>query len=420
MTSSRSPQAALLLVLGAALVVLGEVPRIVEADNLAWLVPVDAVVRSSTLGGTIVLACVGFTASRELLEARADGRVAAVAALVGIVLPVAAVQVLVLAASSVARAVDSLATGAPITGDAWLNVLTFRWNTWVTDHIMTVPAELLGLALLSIVVQLLALLAAVIAVLPRRWSDVVLGMGALMAALVVIVLRWQALDFQDPYVLTLDTFARSDAFFLGVAAACAVRLGRHSGPAWSSAAWCALVGVVLATSFVSTEQHIALQLPLGALLACIALLDDGSEPGDWLLEPLIRSREVDLVAAVWVPLVASATPAAAIIGRRTEMNWVLRVVVLAVVLAVVVRIARVVLAHVRLPARTMRLGHVGTLVRSIVADADARIQDQETPRRRPAETTNAEVDQMEKDPDAGPGRGPASGPAAGEPPRRSS
>lgn len=382
MTALRSPQAALLLVLGAALVVLGEVPRIVEPDALAWLVPADAVVRSSTLGGTIVLACVGFTASRELLDARGEGRAAAVVALVGIVLPVAAVQVLVLAASSVARAMDPMVTGAPITSGAWLDVMTFRWNGWVTEHIMSVPTELLGLALLSIVVQLLALLAAVVVVLPRRWSDVVLGVSALMAALVVIVLRWQALDFQDPYVLTLDTFARSDAFFLGVAAACATRLGRRSGPAWSSAAGCLLVGVVLATSFVSTEQHIAVQLPLGALLACTALLDDGSEAEGWLLDPLTRSREVDLVAAVWVPLVAAATPAAALIGRRTEMNWVLRVVVLAVVLAVVVRAARVVMAHVRLPASTVRWGDVGTVVRSIVADADARVRDEERRGRR--------------------------------------
>ena len=68
------------------------------------------------------------------------------------------------------------------------------------------------------------------------------------------------LGLQDPYVLPLDTFARSDAFFLGVAAACAG--SRVAGPAPPGRRRAgAPSGVVLASSFVSTDQHLAAQLP---------------------------------------------------------------------------------------------------------------------------------------------------------------
>ena len=256
MRAASTPVARLLLVVGAALVALGEVPRLVEPDRLAWTVPLDAVFHSSAVGGTLVLTGLAFVATTILLAAREAGRTAPAFRLATILAPLWVLQVVVLATVMIARALDTLAPPSNLTAEMWTAVLTFRWNFWITDHMLAIPGELLGLALLSIAAQLVALLAVVVVALPSRWNHLVLGCVAVAAAAVVVALRVRVVGVQDPYVLLLDTFARSDAFFLGVAAACAVRAGRRLGPSASNGALMVLLGVVLASSFVSTEQHL--------------------------------------------------------------------------------------------------------------------------------------------------------------------
>ena len=292
-----------------------------------------------------------------------------------ILAPLWILQVVVLVAVMAARALDTLAPPTTLTGEMWTAVLTFRWNFWMTDNMLAIPAELLGLALLSIVAQLVVLVAVVVVVLPGRWNHVVLGCAAVASAAVVVALRVRVVEVQDPYVLLLDTFARSDAVFLGVAAACAVRAGCRVGPAASNAALVVLVGAVLASGFVSPEQHLALQLPVTALLGSTALLDPGVNAGDWILERAMRSRAVGVLAPIWAPVLVCTTPAAVIIGRRTEMHWILRVIVLLIVLAVVVRVAGAVAGRIRLPPQPIGIASLMDAWRRVVAEADAEVRD---------------------------------------------
>jgi hypothetical protein len=365
--------ARLVLVAGTVLVVLSEIPDVVEVETLSWITPLDALFRSTSVGGALVLAALGALGCSALLGARERGRGATVYTLLTLVLPLWALQLVVLIAAGVTRRLDTTAPDGAIGGQVWGAVTTFRWNYWVADHVLGVPAEILGLTLFSIAAQLLALLALVIVVVPRRWSASVGAVVAGCSVIVVAALRWRATDFQDPYLLTLDTFSRSDAFFAGVLAVCVTSRGLRLGPAWSSAAALVVTGAVLATGFVSVEQYLAVQLPLVALLCCVMLLDDDPGPGDWLLRSVARSREVDVIASTWAPLVALAPLAAAVIGRRSEMNWVLRVIVLLIVLAIVVRVARGVAGRVRIPEEPIDLAAWGETWRRVVAEADADI-----------------------------------------------
>ncbi|HEY0642527.1 MAG TPA: hypothetical protein VGD39_03845, partial [Nocardioides sp.] len=316
----------------------------------------------------------GWLGCSALLDARTNGRVATAYGLVNFLLPLWALQVVVLVAAALTRRVDSLAPGSGIGGEVWGAVLTFRWNCWVAGHMLDVPPEVVGLTIFSIAAQLLTLLATVIMVLPRCSRTLVLGCVAALAALGVVTLRLRAVDFQDPYLLSLDTFARSDAFLVGVLVACLAHAGWRLGPSWSSAASLVLVGAVIASGFVSTDQYLAVQLPLVALLAGIMLLDEGSEPGDWLLQPLIGSRGVEVLAASWSALVALAPLAGSVIGRRTEMHWILRVIILLVALAIVVRVSRSVAGRGRLPEQAISLAGWGDHWRRVVAEADEDIR----------------------------------------------
>jgi peptidoglycan/LPS O-acetylase OafA/YrhL len=374
MSGIGTPVARFLLVVGAVLVALAEIPRVVEADRLEWVVPLDALVRSSAVGAALILASVGYLAARALLRAREHGRLAPVLSALAVLAPIWVLQVLVLAAVEVARRLDTHAPPTGVTAEHWGAVLTFRWNLWITDHMLEVPGELVGLTFLSIAAQLLAVLTVAVVLLPRRWNVRVIAVLALTGAVAVVLLRARAAGFQDPFVLSMDTFARSDAFLLGVAAGCANELGRRLGPAASSGAVVALMGTVLASAFVSAEQHLVVHLPVVAMLAGIALLDDGTRTGDWLLEGVTRSREVAYLAASWAALVACATPAAVTIGRRTEMHWMLRVLVLVITVAVLVRAASAVTSRVRIPERVPSLGELHQSWRRVVAEADARVR----------------------------------------------
>jgi hypothetical protein len=375
MTSASTPVARLLLVVGAVLIALGEVPRVVEADRLAWIVPLDALFHSSAVGGTLVLTALAHVTTTDMLRAREVGRAATVFTLLRVLTLLWALQLAVLVVVAVARAVDTLAPPTNLTGEMWSTVLTFRWNLWLTDHMLEVPAELLGLALLSIAAQLVTLLAVVLVALPRRWNCVVLAVAAAVAAVVVAGLRVRVVDLQDPYVLLLDTFARSDGFFIGVLAACLAGLGRRAVPSVSGAALVVLVGAVLASGFVSTDQQLVLQLPMVALLAGLALLDPGDQPGDSLIGLLARASQVNALATVWAPLVACVTPAAVVLGRRTEMNWVLRVTVLVIVVAIIARLALALSERVRLPDGPLpTLSGLMAGWRRVVAEADAEVR----------------------------------------------
>jgi hypothetical protein len=373
MNAGQSTMARFVLAVGGVLVVLGSIPVIVGPDMLDWIAPLDALFHSSAVGSALILAALGHLTCSALLASRERGRLATVHVLVVWVVLISVLQQVVLLAASATRLVDSLAPDESISGEVWAAVSTFRWNFWVADHVLDVPAELLGLTLFSIAVQLIALLTVAVLFVPRRWGSTLLAIAAALAALVVVVLRWRAVDFQDPYLLSLDTFARSDAFFVGVLVACVSRKGWRLGPSWSSAAALLVVGAVLATSFVSITQHLAVQLPATALIAGLMMLDDGSEGGDWILRPVVGSREVEALASSWAPLVAVAPLAAAVIGRRTEVNWILRVVVLLLVLAIVLRVSRAVAVRIRLPERTISVADWGETWRRVVADADADI-----------------------------------------------
>ncbi|NPC44303.1 hypothetical protein [Nocardioides sp. zg-1230] len=373
MNAGQSVMARFVLAVGGVLVVLGSIPVIVGPDRLDWIAPLDALFHSSAVGGALILAALGHLTCSALLASRERGRLATVHVLVVWVVLISVLQQVVLLAASATRLVDSLAPDESISGEVWAAVSTFRWNFWVADHVLDVPAELLGLTLFSIAVQLIALLTVAVLLVPRRWSSTLLAIAAALAVLVVVLLRWRAVDFQDPYLLSLDTFARSDAFFVGVLVACVSRRGWRLGPSWSSASALLVVGAVLATSFVSITQHLAVQLPATALIAGLMMLDDGSEGGDWILRPVVGSREVEALASSWAPLVAVAPLAAAVIGRRTEVNWILRVVVLLLVLAIVLRVSRAVAVRVRLPERTISVADWGETWRRVVADADADI-----------------------------------------------
>lgn len=373
MSASR-PAVSFVLAVGTLLLVLGTIPRVVEPDQLAWIVPLDAFFRSSAVGGALALAALGHLTCSDLLNSRAQGRLAVVYTFVTWVVPLWVLQLAVVMAAAVTRRVDTLApTATSISEGVWAAALTFRSNLWVSDHMLEVPREVLGLTLVSIAVQLTALLAVAVLLVPRRWSSTVLTAAAAVAALVVVALRWRAVEFQDPFLLSLDTFARSDAFFVGVFVACASRGGWRLGPSWSSGAALIVLGTVLAADFVSTEQLLAVLLPAAALLSGLIMLDDSSDSGDWVLQPVLRSGEVAAIATAWAALATVAPLAAAVVGRRTEMNSILRVIVLLIVLAIVLRASHSAAARIRIPERTFRIAGWRGTWRRVVAEADADI-----------------------------------------------
>lgn len=376
MSAGQTTMVRFVLAIGAVLMLLSVIPAVVGPDRLTWVVPLDALFYSSAVGGALILAALGKLTCSALLASRERGRIATVYLLVVWVVLLSVLQQLVLLATTVSRLVDSLAPDGAISGQVWGAITTFRWNFWVIDHVLEVPPELLGLTLLSIAVQLMALLTAAVLLVPRRWNSTILAVAAALGVAAVVVLRWRAVEFQEPFLLSLDTFARSDAFFVGVFVACVSRRGSRLGPSWSSAAALLVVGTVLATSFVSITQHLAVQLPVAAVIAGLMMLDDGSERGDWVLQSVGGSREVEALASSWAPLVAVAPLAAAVVGRRTEVNWIFRVVVLLIVLAIVLRVSRAVAVRIRIriPGRTISVAGWGNAWRRVVAEADADIK----------------------------------------------
>lgn len=355
MITPMTPALRFVLAAGVLLVGLGEVRRLVPRDQLQWLVPVDAVFTSGGLGLSVVLAGVGYQLTRALLEARRRGRVAPLRPLVTLAVSVWVVQALVLAAVGIAQLVDTkVPRTAPSLREQWLPLLTFRWNLWVTDHALTVSSELVGLAVFSILVQLAALLTVVVVVLPAHRLHLVVGSVAVLGALLVMLLRARATAFQDAFVLALDTFSRSDAFLAGVAVACLACAGVRVGPVVSGSGALILVGVVLASAFADTDQYFALLLPAVAIVAATVLLDDGDAGGDSWYEALAGAAQTRRLAEWWIPALATAVPVAITMSRRTEMHWLLRVVVAVLAWAVAVRLGAAVLGLLRAPARAGR------------------------------------------------------------------
>ena len=340
MNLALTPMARLVAAFGALLLILAQVPRLVDQDRLRWIDPLDSLVQGGGVGTSLLLAVVGFAGARMLWAARESGRLAAVVTLVTILLPLWLVQAVVVLGTWGSLEIDTKAAPEATSSlaEQWVPVMTMQWNLWVSDHILEALPELTGLTLLSLVVQLLAVLAVAVVVLPPLLQPFVIGAVSTLGAVVLMVMRGRALDFQDPFVLSLDTFARADAFLLGVAAACVVALLGSRGPGLSGSALLLLGGAVMASTFIDIEEHFWLQLPATAILAGMMLLDDGSAAGDLLHERVAATREVEILATAWVPIVAAVVPIAVVMERRTEMHWSFRVLVTLLALAALVRL----------------------------------------------------------------------------------
>ena len=60
MSARQALTAKFVLGSGALLLVLAEVPKVVEADILAWIVQIDALFHSGSVGGELILASLGW------------------------------------------------------------------------------------------------------------------------------------------------------------------------------------------------------------------------------------------------------------------------------------------------------------------------------------------------------------------------
>lgn len=321
-----------LLMTGALLVLLGDLHRVIDPEWLTWVPPLDALFASRSIGTTLVLAAIGSWVARRALVQRGATRVQIISVGLSVMLPLWIASALVLSAvaglAQVKRGVD---VPEPVSSESWGQVLTFRWNIWAADHVLAMPAELSGLLLFSVIAHLVGLLVVVALVVPRRLPRPVLGLLAAVAAVAVMGLRIRATEFRDPFILTVDTFARADAFLLGVAAACLANL-RARPSAWGEAAVPVVLGAALATAFVTSDQHFWVQLPVTAALAGIALLQTEVDE-QRALGRLADSSVCRAVAAAWLAVIATSTPVAVIVARQDLPVW-LQPVLVAVLVAV--------------------------------------------------------------------------------------
>jgi peptidoglycan/LPS O-acetylase OafA/YrhL len=329
--SSPAPVATGMLGVAAVLYCLSQLATLVPPDDLDRIQPLDGLFRSANLAVSMLLAGIGFAVTTSLRKAREtsvpDTLRAAASALVPVVVVVALVC---LAALGFGRYDSTDQVPSSVTHDSVVHVLSFQWNDWVRDHPLGVRPDLASLWIFSVVVQLV--LVALLAVLLLGRIPTVLAVLTGGLAIASCAWRLQVLDASGWFAASLDTTARADAFLVGMTAALLaprLRISAATAGALCGAMVLVLVGLVLASSFVTVEGSLAVIGPIGGLAAAAVSYAAQQRPAEGSLAVgLLSGEEVVQAGAMWTCLVGWSPFVVVTVARHaTQQGEALAVVV---------------------------------------------------------------------------------------------
>lgn len=294
------------------LYVVAALSPLLPADRLAAMSPLDALLTSGNVALAAGLCLFGFDATRRQLAARAVSVRAQLVVAAGQLMGVAVVAVLVAAAALLAHRYDDTdLTTWEVTRRSVLRTLA-PWDThWISRDPFGVRPDLAGTWLLGVAAwSVLAVTALVLLGGHRR--RLLAGSATLLAAAAAGWRAYAAIE-RDWFWTSVDVAARADAVLLGAAAAAVAgrpRLAPQTRAALFGATLLVLLGMVMATPFVSVTESLTWVLPAVAVVAALAAWsggDSGRDPslGGQLARPeLARVAGCWLGAAVWASFVA--------------------------------------------------------------------------------------------------------------------
>ncbi len=355
MSGPGAPRVARSLVLcGAVLYLLSQVPLAARSPDLSLLEPLDGLVRSGKLALAVILGSIGFLLGHDLLAARRVSLLAVAFAACRWVSAVLVPTLLVCAAALVAGRWDETDTTDPgTTRRSLLRALTFGWNWWQRANVGStdVRPDLAGMWVPAVLMQLIVAGALTVAILGGR-TRLLAGL-AVMAAVVCAVVRERTLESDGWVVTAVGTAERADAFLLGLAAAVvAPRLVLDPARSSTMLGGGALVlaGCVLAPSLITVDQTFRVLLPVAAVAtAVVVLAGAGRLDARTLAVQGLQDGRLASASPLWAPVVVWAPFGAVTMARHGEHQPAAA----AGLIAVVSVMAAAVLTH-RLAAETTR------------------------------------------------------------------
>lgn len=303
-TLGLAAAAAVLFCLGQAFVLLDPV-------RVAELRPFDCLVRSGNLAVTMLLTIAGHGVTRALIRARTRGAAAYAAEVARYYVGIVALLSLVIAAVWLVSVTDSTDVGAAETiRSSAANILTFRWNVWLSDHALSARADLAPLWYFSVEAQLVAVAAAAVLLLGGRTR--LLAVLAVVGAVASFWFGDDLLARDGWFVASLNTGVRAYPFLLGMAAALVaprLRLTPQRAAGLCGGALLLLVGCVIASSFIGVETFFRVQAPVGAVLTVLFVVGADLAPDRrTLVVGGFAAPEVQRAGAAWRVVVAWCVP----------------------------------------------------------------------------------------------------------------
>lgn len=334
-----------LLGLGASLMAVSQVWRLLDVRRLWWLQPLDAILANGRVGATMLAVCVGFLCGLSFLARHPREVPSRLRVALGPVCMTWVLTAVAVAAVLCSAALDDRHPSDPEDVSRLARpILGLYWNLWIIENPLGAPSSLSGLWIISALVQLW-LAGAVVFVLLARWPRVIVAILLMMAAYAG---WWRTSLVLDGawFEASLHTLGLADGFCVGALAALVVGVVDTRGSTWAaglfSAAMLAWGGVLIGSAFFTNDGLVVGVAPIAGILTAIACLGSGCGPDRSMLATsfLGRARVVN-VARAW-PLVVlwSQIVIVEVQIRTADVDQWLRVLVAATMLLIAVTLTR--------------------------------------------------------------------------------
>ncbi len=357
---------AVLQLVAAVLFALGQAGQYLPQPDLDLIRPLDSLVRAGNVAVSVILATAGYAFTRRLLAEREHGvRRPVILALVAVAQVVVVLAAVCLCAVLLWALDGTDETSRSVTFTSVQHVMLLDWNIYLAENPLSARQDLAALWVVAVLAQLGALAVVLVVVLGRH-RRVFLGASAIV---LVASLAWSVWVADDVgwYRASLSTFGHADSFAAGMfggALAGRLRLTPPRSASLGGGALLALVGAVLAMSFVEPSEAHAWLVAVGALAALVCLAADADpDPASSFVQWTTVSRWSGR-ATGWVAVLAWAPMAVVTTVRRGEEQhaWLVAagaVAVSALLVWATVRIAdgasQVLVRAVELPAVRSRI-----------------------------------------------------------------
>ena len=218
-----------------------------------------------------------------------------------------------------------------------VNVMTYTWNQYAIDHVFEARSDLGHLWYLSVQQQCYLVLPLLLLVFSRHRK--VLGAILTVAAVAVVVHRFQVVAADGWFRASLSTTTRSDGLILGVVAALGIGFaGRWKARADAVALGCtaALVGLLVLSGEIDPLQYlrqwgVAFTLMSVVLVAALFYVSEGSQVSKLYSTPALRYLgRASLAIYVWHLIIFET-----VARHTTTWEWEARSVLAFALLAVV-------------------------------------------------------------------------------------